>query len=88
MDNIKRYLTFVKPYKGKIFWTVLVGIVKFGIPLLMPLILKYVVDDIIGAENMSDSAKISELLWIMGGAFGIFLILRPPVEYKIGRAHV
>lgn len=81
MDNIKRYLTFVKPYKGKIFWTVLVGIVKFGIPLLMPLILKYVVDDIIGAENMSDSAKISELLWIMGGAFGIFLILRPPVEY-------
>ena len=74
-------MQFVKPYRWKIVWTILIGVVKFAIPLLMPLILKYIIDDIIGAENMSDSAKTSELLWIMGGAFVIFLILRPPVEY-------
>lgn len=81
LDSIKRYLEFVKPYKWKILWTVLIGVFKFGIPLLMPLIVKYVIDDIVGAENLSNSDKISELLWVVGGAFFIFLILRPPIEY-------
>ncbi|ASN06872.1 ABC transporter ATP-binding protein [Virgibacillus necropolis] len=81
MSSVKQYMQFVKPYRWKIVWTILIGIIKFAIPLLLPLILKYIIDDIINAENMSDGAKTSELLWIMGGAFVIFLILRPPVEY-------
>ena len=74
-------MKFVAPYKWKILWTIVIGIIKFGIPLLMPLILKYVIDDIIVAENMSDADKISKLLWVMGIAFVVFLLLRPPVEY-------
>ena len=81
MSSVKQYLKFVKPYKWKIFWTVLIGIVKFGIPLLMPLILKYVIDNIINADNMSSSDKITELFWLMAIAFIVFLILRPPIEY-------
>lgn len=81
MGSIKQYLQFVKPYKWKILWTVLIGIIKFAIPLLMPLILKYVIDNIINADHLSDSTKISQLFWLMGIAFVIFLILRPPVEY-------
>ncbi|MDL4841876.1 ABC transporter ATP-binding protein [Aquibacillus rhizosphaerae] len=81
MDSIKRYLEFVKPYKWKIFLTVFIGVFKFGIPLLMPLIVKYVIDDIVGAEQLSNAEKISELLWLVGGAFLIFLVLRPPIEY-------
>ncbi|MFB4170006.1 ABC transporter ATP-binding protein [Virgibacillus sp. JSM 102003] len=81
MSSTKEYLQFVKPYKWKILWTVLIGIVKFGIPLLMPLILKYVIDDIINAEDMTDAAKLNDLFWLMGGAFVIFLVLRPPIEY-------
>ncbi|WP_188456811.1 ABC transporter ATP-binding protein [Virgibacillus oceani] len=81
MNSIKQYMQFVKPYKWKILWTVLIGIVKFAIPLLLPLILKYVIDNIIAAEDMSQSDKISELFWIMGGAFVVFLLLRPPIEY-------
>ncbi|SDK33899.1 ABC transporter ATP-binding protein [Sediminibacillus albus] len=81
MDSIKRYMDFVRPYKWKILWTVLIGIIKFGIPLLMPLIVKYVIDNIISADGMTNAEKISELLWLMGGAFVIFLVVRPPVEY-------
>ncbi|WP_249872752.1 ABC transporter ATP-binding protein [Oceanobacillus saliphilus] len=80
MSSVKQYMKFVKPYKWKIFWTILVGIIKFGIPLLMPLILKYVIDDIIGAD-MSDTDKITNLFWIMGISFAVFLVLRPPIEY-------
>jgi ABC-type multidrug transport system fused ATPase/permease subunit len=81
MGSIKRYLTFVKPYKKKIFWTVVIGILKFSIPLLLPLILKYFVDNIIGADQLPQSEKLSKLFWIMGVAFVIFLVFRPPIEY-------
>src|SRR5699024_9169024 len=47
---------------------------------LIPLILRYVIDNIIGGD-MSDSQKLSDLFWLMGISFGIFLLLRPPIEY-------
>ncbi|GGA89308.1 ABC transporter ATP-binding protein [Ornithinibacillus halotolerans] len=81
MSSIKQYMEYVKPYKWKILWTILIGIVKFGIPLLIPLILKYVIDDIIEQDAWSIDEKTSHLFWMMGGAFIIFLVLRPPVEY-------
>ncbi|WNB94034.1 ABC transporter ATP-binding protein [Bacillus sp. NEB1478] len=77
---MKRYLTFVKPYKWQIFWTILIGLAKFGIPLLTPLILKYVVDDII-QTNLPMDEKMTKLLWLMGGAAVVFVVLRPPIEY-------
>lgn len=80
MGVIRRYMQFVKPYKKQIFITVLIGIIKFSIPLALPLLLKYVVDDIIQGSGTA-SAKTSSLFTIMGIMFVLFLILRPPVEY-------
>ncbi|WP_142395651.1 ABC transporter ATP-binding protein [Bacillus atrophaeus] len=80
MGVIKRYMHFVKPYKKQIVITVLIGIVKFSIPLALPLLLKYVVDDIIqGGGSAHD--KTTSLVMIMAVMFAIFLVLRPPVEY-------
>ncbi|SFM45089.1 ATP-binding cassette, subfamily B, MsbA [Gracilibacillus orientalis] len=81
MDSIKRYMQYVFPYKWKILVTVLIGILKFGIPLLMPLIVKYVIDDIIGADGLTSDEKLSQLFWLMGSAAVLFIVLRPPVEY-------
>ncbi|CAM3902264.1 ABC transporter ATP-binding protein [Alkalicoccus chagannorensis] len=81
MDSIKRYLAFIKPYWKQIIITILIGMLKFGIPLLIPLILRYVIDDVIGAENMTTQDQMSSLIWVMGGAFFIFVVLRPPIEY-------
>ncbi|PWA07819.1 multidrug ABC transporter ATP-binding protein [Pueribacillus theae] len=81
MDSIRRYLTFVKPYKKEIVVTIIIGILKFGIPLLIPLILKYVTDDIIGAEQLTKAEKIEQPIWLMGLTFLVFLVLRPPIEY-------
>lgn len=81
MNSIKRYMAFVKPYKGKILITVLIGVIKFSIPLLMPLILEYVIDHIISAESLAYEDKLSKLSWVMGIALVVFLVIRPPVEY-------
>lgn len=80
MSSIKQYMKFVKPYRWQIIWTILIGILKFAIPLLIPLILKYVIDEIIEGD-LSTSAKYSQLFWLMGISFTVFLILRPPIEY-------
>ncbi|WCN37359.1 ABC transporter ATP-binding protein [Aneurinibacillus uraniidurans] len=80
MESIKRYLLFVKPYWTRIIATIAVGIIKFGIPLIMPLLLKYVVDDIL-IKPGDVNAKLTQLGWIMAGVFFIFTVVRWPIEY-------
>ncbi|MEH6941892.1 ABC transporter ATP-binding protein [Bacillus sp. JJ722] len=81
MGSIRRYLQWVKPYKWPIIGTIIIGIIKFAIPLLIPLLIKYVVDDIIGNEALSVAAKQEKLLMIMGIMLVVFVIMRPPIEY-------
>src|SRR5699024_3857436 len=71
----------VMPYVCKIFLTIVIGIFIFAISLLIPLILKYVIDDIITFEHMSNAEKVNQLVWVMGAVFILFLIIRPPIEY-------
>jgi subfamily B ATP-binding cassette protein MsbA len=73
-------LRFVRPYWLQVLLTFLIGMVKFGIPLTLPLILKFVVDDILMAD-LSIEEKIRHLAYIVAGAFAVFIILRGPVEY-------
>ncbi len=65
----------------QIIGTIIIGIIKFAIPLLIPLLLKYVVDDIINNNGISSDEKINRLLITMGIMTVIFLVLRPPIEY-------
>ncbi|GGE45529.1 putative multidrug export ATP-binding/permease protein YgaD [Pullulanibacillus camelliae] len=73
-------MKFVFPYKKEIIITIFIGIIKFGIPLALPLILKYVIDDIINT-SLSTDAKLHKLFVITGVSLFVFVILRPPVEY-------
>ncbi|MEH7385527.1 ABC transporter ATP-binding protein [Bacillus sp. JJ1521] len=80
MGSTRRYMKFVKPYRFQIFITIIIGIIKFSIPMLTPLLLKYVLDDVIAADLAQDE-KLSKLFLAMGIMLFIFLVLRPPVEY-------
>ncbi|WP_419095847.1 ABC transporter ATP-binding protein [Halalkalibacter suaedae] len=81
MDSMKRYMAFVKPYWKEIIITIIIGLFKFGIPLLLPLVMMYVIDDIIMVDMMTQDEKLSILFKIMGGMAFLFIIIRPPVEY-------
>ncbi|TDQ33742.1 ABC transporter ATP-binding protein [Aureibacillus halotolerans] len=81
MGPIKQYLTFVKPYRWMIVWTILIGIIKFSIPLATPLMLKFAIDDIINAESIDTAEKLTRLAYLLGAGAFLFVILRPPVEY-------
>lgn len=81
MNSTKRYMQFVKPYTWQIVLTIIIGIFKFAIPLFIPLLIKIVIDDIIGADSLSSSEKLSQLYWWLGGTAILFFIFRPPIEY-------
>ncbi|MCE4957525.1 ABC transporter ATP-binding protein [Macrococcoides caseolyticum] len=78
---IKRYMQFVKPYWLLIILTIAVGILKFGIPLLIPLLIKYVIDDVIQNGAMTVEEKKSALMNAILIFGFIFVVIRPPVEY-------
>lgn len=86
MSSIRRYLQFVKPYRLQVIGTIIIGVIKFSIPLMIPMLIKYVVDDIVGSPTLSHGEKMDKLMFIMGVMLVIFAIVRPPIE--IGRAHV
>lgn len=45
------------------------------------MLMKYVIDDVISADNMTAAEKTTRLFWTMGIMFTLFIIIRPPVEY-------
>lgn len=78
---IKRYLQFVKPYTWLIVLTIIIGILKFGIPLLLPLLIKYVIDSIILADGLTVEDQVNMLIRVLLIFSFIFVVIRPPVEY-------
>lgn len=78
---IRRYMKFVKPYYGIIGLTILIGILKFGIPLLIPLLVAYAIDGIILADGLAYDERIRMLVQVLLVFAVVFVVLRPPVEF-------
>lgn len=81
MKHWKAYFTFVRPYTKWILLTLFIGMLKFGIPSLLPLVQKYVVDDILLNGGIELDQKVSQLIIILGATLFLFVIVRGPVEY-------
>lgn len=81
MDSIKRYMRFVKPYRWLLVLTIIIGIVKFAIPLFLPWLVQIILDDILLGEGLSAEEKTRQLFTWIGIALVLFFIIRPPIEY-------
>lgn len=74
-------MRFVRPYTWEIILTVLIGVIKFAIPLFIPLLIKIILDDIIEPGDITDAEKTKQLFYWLGGTIFVFFIIRPPIEY-------
>lgn len=81
MKPWKSYYTFVRPYMKWIVLTLIIGMVKFSIPLTLPMILKYVVDELLGNPALTIAERVSKLMTVICGGLILFVIVRGPVEY-------
>lgn len=80
MSIFKSYFLFVKPYWKLVLVTVLIGMIKFGIPMTLPFLMKYVIDDLV-LSNQPIDVKVEKLTYVMLLAFGLFVLIRSPIEY-------
>lgn len=80
MNRYRAFYRLVKPYRWLVALTLLIGAVKFAIPLTLPLFIKYVVDDVL-LSTLPAADKTNKLFKAIGLAFLIFVVLRYPIEY-------
>ena len=81
MNQFKLFLPYVKR-EGKYYLTGFLGsIFRFLIPLFVPLILKYIFDDLLQNDSLSHSEILEQLLTIAIGMLIVFLFIRTPMEY-------
>jgi len=79
-SSFRSYLRFVRPYGKLITVTLVIGMIKFGIPLTLPLIMRYVVDNLLtGAAPAAE--RIAQLVKVLAWSFVLFVVVRAPVEY-------
>ncbi len=79
--NFIRFLGYVSPYKWYVLAAVVGGVVKFGVPLLVPQVTQHLVDEVYLNQSMSIDDKTQELLLYVGGIIAVFVFFWAPWTY-------
>ncbi|KAA9021609.1 ABC transporter ATP-binding protein [Niallia endozanthoxylica] len=81
MNQLKLFLPYVK-HESKYYLIGFLGsLFRFLIPLLVPLILKYIFDHLLQNKSLSQNEILEQLLIIAVGMLTVFLFIRTPMEY-------
>lgn len=75
----------LKPYVDKQLWFYVLGFIgslfRFLIPLSIPLVMKYLLDDLLQNGGIAASEKMQQIGWIAVLMLSVFLLIRGPMEY-------
>ncbi|MCL5270682.1 MAG: ABC transporter ATP-binding protein/permease [bacterium] len=80
-SNFIRFLGYVRPYTKYIVLGVIGGIVKFSVPLLMPQIIRHLIDGVFLSKTMTAAQKLHELYYYVFGMIGIYVVIYAPWTY-------
>ncbi|WP_338448030.1 ABC transporter ATP-binding protein [Niallia oryzisoli] len=81
MNQFKLFLPYVKRESKFYLIGFLGSIFRFLIPLFVPLILKYIFDQLLQNDSLSPNEILEQLLIIAVGMLAVFLLIRTPMEY-------
>lgn len=79
--NFVRFLHYVRPYTKYVILAIIGGVVKFAVPMLVPLIIRHLFDNVFLSDSMTTEQKQGELIFYLGGLVGIFLFVYAPWVY-------
>ncbi len=79
--NFVRFLAYVRPYTKYVVVATLGGIVKFTVPLWVPQITRYLLDNVYLNSALSVEAKLRELFIYAGGMMVVFIVFWAPWTY-------
>jgi subfamily B ATP-binding cassette protein MsbA len=69
--NLRRFLAYLKPYRGWLFLFTVVGVVKYNLPVVFPWILKDVIDILVTGNGSHARFSFDQL---MGAAVLVFVV--------------
>ena len=79
--NFWRFLQYVRPYWKYVAVGVIGGIVKFTLPLLIPLVTQHLLDHVYLNPALTLEQKLHELFLMVGGLMLIFVCIYAPFTY-------
>jgi ATP-binding cassette, subfamily B, putative efflux pump len=79
--NFRRFLGYVKPYRGMIVLAVIGGMVKFLVPLAVPQITRYLIDDVYLNEALSVTSRGHILLFCVASMIAVYAFVWAPFTY-------
>lgn len=77
-SNFIRFLRYVAPYKYYVLLAALGGIVKFGLPLIVPQITQHLIDHVFLNTALTKTEKLNELFKLLGGTIALFVFFWAP----------
>lgn len=80
-NNFFRFLNYVKPYKWYVALGAVGGMVKFGVPLLVPELMRFLVDDVYLNETLASSEKLNILVTYVGVMAVVFVLFWAPLTF-------
>jgi len=80
-NNFLRFLGYVAPQKWLVVLAVFGGIVKFTVPLAVPLLTRDLIDHVFQSQSMPMEQKLSTLFLYLGGMIGVFVLFWAPWTY-------
>lgn len=80
-SNFVRFLSYVRPYWKYVLLGAIGGVAKFTIPLLFPVVVQHLVDNVYLNANMSQAEKLHELYLYIGGLMVLFIFVWAPLSY-------
>jgi len=80
-NNFLRFLRYVAPHKHYVFLAILGGVVKFTVPLAVPLVVRELIDHVFSNPSLSTDEKLGTLFLYLGGMIGVFVLFWAPWTY-------
>lgn len=76
-----RFLGYVAPFKKYVILAVLGGIVKFTVPLAVPLVTRHLIDHVFLSTTLTADEKVTTLFVLLGGMIATFVLFWAPWTY-------
>jgi ATP-binding cassette, subfamily B, putative efflux pump len=80
-DNFIRFLGYVRPYVWFIVIGAGCGIIKFTVPLFVPQVTRYLLDDVLLSQTLTQSQQVNILLRTLGLMIGVYIFIWAPATY-------
>jgi ATP-binding cassette, subfamily B, putative efflux pump len=80
-DNFMRFLGYVRPYVWFIVIGASCGIIKFTVPLLVPQVTRYLLDEVLLNSSFTGSEQLQILLRTVGLMIALYILIWAPATY-------